>query len=183
MTRIAQLLGCAGVAAFVWGAWIPAKAVAAQVLIAHAWQEARAGKANPKPWSWADTWPIARLEAPTLGRAAFVLAGASGQAMAFGPGHVSSTAMPGERGNIVIAGHRDTHFAFLAELSIGDPIILEGPTTSTRYLVRETAVLHETQTEILEPSTVSQLTLITCFPFDAVAPGGPLRYVVRAAAY
>ena len=75
-----------------------------------------------KPWSWADTWPVARIEVKRHRASAIVLAGSSGQALAFGPGHVELTADAGERGVAVYSAHRDTHFAFLRNVKIGDEI-------------------------------------------------------------
>src|SRR6266480_3954822 len=73
-----------------------------------------------KPWSWADTWPVARIEVKRLHASAIVLAGSSGQALAFGPGHVERTPDAGERGVAVYSAHRDTHFRFLRDVAIGD---------------------------------------------------------------
>jgi len=103
--------------------------------------------------------------------------------MAFGPGHLSRSAAPGSAGNVALAGHRDTHFRFLRDLRPGDEILLEaaaGP--ARRYRVTETAVVDFHDRRPLAASLEPVLTLITCYPFDAIVPGGPLRYVVRAAA-
>jgi len=111
-----------------------------------------------------------------------VLAGASGEALAFGPGHLSQSATPGSEGNSVIAGHRDTHFAFLKHLKSGDRLQLEAQDGKIHeYRVTDLRVVLETETEVLLPTEQAMLTLITCYPFDALNPGGPLRYVVRAA--
>jgi sortase A len=154
--------------------------VLAQGLLAAAWQRAAAGEARPRPWPGADTWPVARLTLP--GRSPLVvLAGASGRTLAFGPGHVDGSAAPGESGNVVVAGHRDTHFRALAGLVAGDELVLEAPGGGRRsYRVRETAVVDHRDTRPLLPSAGARLTLITCWPFDAVRPGGPLRWVVVA---
>jgi sortase A len=165
------------------GAWIFAKAQVAQVLLARAWDETRAGSRAVKPWPWADTWPVARLTVPRLGVEEIVLAGGNGQAMAFGPGHLSRSATPGSAGNVVLTGHRDTHFRFLRDLRPGDEILLEaaqGPVR--RYRVTGTAVVDFHDRRPLAASREPSLTLITCYPFDAIVPGGSLRYVVRAVA-
>ena len=99
------------------GAYIPAKAWLAQELMQHAWTRAGEGEARPVPWPWADTWPVARLSAMAGDVNLIVLAGGSGRTLAFGPGHLSASAMPGTAGNSVIAGHRDTHFNFLQHLT------------------------------------------------------------------
>jgi sortase A len=110
-----------------------------------------------------------------------VLSGASGRNLAFGPAHLAGTAPPGAEGNCVLAGHRDTHFAFLEDLAVGDDLWLETPDGAVRrYRVRDAAVVHESDSSPLEPTAEPVLTLVTCFPFDAALPGGPLRYVVRA---
>lgn len=174
-------LAASGLAFTAQAAWIPAKAGLAQVLLHYAWQRARAGEARPAPWPGADTWPIARLTAPIRGRTVYVLAGSSGRTLAFGPGHVEGTARPGALGNAVLAGHRDTHFAFLKELEPGEPLLLETPDGVVhRYRVSSARVVHESETSILDPVPERRLTLITCHPFDAVVPGGAMRYVVTA---
>jgi sortase A len=164
------------------GTWIFAKAQVAQVLLVRAWDETRDSGRAVKPWPWADTWPVARLRVPRLGVEEIVLAGGNGQAMAFGPGHLSRTAEPGQGGNVVLAGHRDTHFRFLRDLRPGDEILLEAAYGAPRrYRVTETAVVDFRDRRPLAASLEPTLTLITCYPFDVVIPGGPLRYIVRAA--
>ena len=163
------------------GAWIQAKAWLAQVLIAQAWQRVLAGEVHAKPWPWADTWPVARLSVPSLGIERYVLEGANGAAMAFGPGHLRGTALPGAGGNSVISGHRDTHLAFLRDLPVGAKIIVEARDGSRRrYVVRYTQVLDRRDVWIAKQEGPSRLTLVTCFPFDALRAGGPQRYVVWA---
>src|SRR5690606_31012977 len=78
-----------------------------------------------KPWSWADTWPVARISIPKLGASAIALAGSSGQALAFGPGHLADTPEAGEPGTAVYAAHRDTHFAILRDVAADDVIEVE----------------------------------------------------------
>ena len=163
------------------GVWIHAKAELAQYLIAHAWKRQSSGAEHPRPWSWADTWPVARLQMPELGVDQFVLEGASGRVLAFGPGHVSGTAMPGGRGNAVISGHRDTHFRWLKELQTGDHIRLErNDGKAISYVVRNSQIVSQKDTWILEDGQDSLLRLVTCYPFDALVPGGSQRYVVTA---
>jgi sortase A len=178
---VALVFALAGVAVMARASWIPAKAGLAQVLLHHAWERARAGEARPAPWPWADTWPVARLTAPARGRTVYVLAGASGRTLAFGPGHVAGTARPGTVGNCALAGHRDTHFAFLKELEPGEELVLETAAGERfRYRVEDALVVHESDTWVLDPVPDRVLTLVTCHPFDTVIPGGAMRYVVRA---
>ena len=177
---IAAVLGGLGLLLVANGLWIPAKAWLAQRLIASAWEETLAGRRPTLPWSWADTWPVARLIAPGASPPLYVLAGASGQSLAFGPAHVSVSATPGAPDNVAIAGHRDTHFAFLRDVLPGQDLFIETATGTRHYRVTGTQVVHESRTDLLERSGRAELTLITCFPFGAIVPGGPLRYVVHA---
>ncbi len=179
---LAAAMLLAGLAAWQLGAagYIQAKAALAQRLIASSWASAARGEPRA-PWPWADTRPVARLTVPSRGVELFVLAGTSGRSLAFGPGHVDGTAMPGSGGNSVIVAHRDTHFAFLRTLEDGAEIAVEDPQGRVaRYRVRERAVVGRDETSLLDPDGSAQLTLITCWPFDAVARGTALRYVVIA---
>ncbi len=163
------------------GAWIHAKAELAQVLLQSAWTATLQGQKEVKPWPWADTWPVGQLTVPGLGQHRIVLAGASGASLAFGPGHLFNTAQPGTAGNCVIVGHRDTHFDFIQALKKGDHILLQSASNITlRYQVSATLVVHENSYDVLAQGLDDRLTLITCYPFDAIRPGGPLRYVVIA---
>jgi sortase A len=181
---------CAALAALllVFGAWqvaqagwIHAKALLAQRLIASAWVQARDGGPSRRPWPWADMRPIARLTVPRRDIELYVLDSASPRALAFGPAHVGGTAAPGARGNSVLVAHRDTHFAFLRHLQLEDVIEVEAARGKrTRYRVREMAVVDQGDSRVLEDGDAPQLTLITCFPFDALVPGTRLRYVVVA---
>jgi sortase A len=162
-------------------AYIPAKAWLAQELMQRAWQRAAEGRERPAPWPWADTWPVARLRALGGDIDLIVLAGGSGRTLAFGPGHLSASAMPGERGNTVIAGHRDTHFSFLQHLAVGEPLVVETADGQPHlYQVMDIDVVDSRRSSLLLDTEQSVLSLVTCYPFDALEPGGPLRYVVTA---
>jgi sortase A len=161
--------------------YIHAKAILAQVLLETAWDKTVHGQQEVKPWPWADTWPISRLDVPGLGIDRIVLAGASGSSLAFGPGHLFGSPLPGQQGNTVIAGHRDTHFRFLKDIQPGELIQLQSVGGKMIvYEVSETIIVDEKQAEYLANTSENTLTLITCYPFDAIRPGGPLRYLVIA---
>jgi len=163
------------------GTYIPAKAWLAQELMQRAWVRTGKGAEKAVPWPWADTWPVARLTARAGDVDLIVLAGGSGRTLAFGPGHLSASAMPGESGNAVIAGHRDTHFAFLADAEPGEILWVEtGDSATHRYEVVGTDIVDSRTGSILLDSEDSILSLVTCYPFDAREAGGPLRYVVTA---
>ncbi|MFO1315856.1 MAG: class GN sortase [Burkholderiales bacterium] len=180
---LVALLAVAGTASFGRGAYIYAKAQLAQVLLHRAWDRTRTTGVAAKPWPWADTHPLVRLSAPALDADVLVLAGASGRTLAFGPGHLDGSALPGDAGNAVITAHRDTHFRFLRRATAGDEITIERADGATRHFrIRASYVADARDLRLPRDTRVPTLTLVTCYPFDALNPGGPLRYVVVAEA-
>jgi sortase A len=180
MRAAAAVLTLAGIVLFGQGAWIHAKALLAQVLLERAFAETIASGREVKPWSWADTWPVARIDVPRLQAHAIVLAGSSGQALAFGPGHLEGTADAGERGVAVYSAHRDTHFRFLKDVAIGDDIdVTRRDGRSFRYRVTGSSVVRFDASGIDPLVDGYQLALSTCWPLNAVT-SGPMRYVVHA---
>jgi sortase A len=183
-----RIIAAISVSSFMFGIWqiaeggyLEAKAMLAQYLLQQAWSETLDGKPQAKPWPWADTWPVAKMQVKRLGVERIILADASGRSMAFGPGQVSGTAQLGQGGNSAISGHRDTHFRFLQQLVPGDRVDLtlrDGSRHS--YQVASSSVHNQDETWLLQDTDEEALTLITCYPFDAIIPGGPMRYVVRA---
>src|SRR5882762_1496131 len=136
------LLTLAGLILLGQGSYIHAKALLAQVLLERACTETIATGRETKPWSWADTWPVARIEVKRIQANTIVLAGSSGQALAFGPGHVENTPDAGERGVAIYSAHRDTHFRFLKDVAIGDEIDVTRRDGQTfRYRVTHTSVV------------------------------------------
>ena len=174
------ILAVIGLILFGQGAYIHAKARLAQVLLERAFEKTIATGRETKPWSWADTWPVARIEVKRLHASTIVLAGSSGQALAFGPGHVERTANAGERGVAVYSAHRDTHFRFLKDLAIGDEIDVKRQDGQTfRYRVDRTSVVRFDASGIDPLAGGHELVLSTCWPFDALTQG-PERYLVHA---
>jgi len=168
----------AGGGMFGHGAFMAAKAEAAQLLLDQAWQRARSGEAEARPWPWADTWAVARIEAPRIERSAIVLAEAGGEALAFGPAHLAATPLPGEAGTSVIAAHRDTHFAWLAELEAGDEIAVERADGTVAHFRLTGFEIVRADRSGIEPraGADARIALVTCWPFGAITPG-PMRYV------
>lgn len=174
---------CLGFFQFGQGAWIPAKAWMAQELMQRAWRKTSVTELPQAPWPWADTAPVARLSAKAGAIELIVLAGGSGRTLAFGPGHMSASVLPGERGNAVIAGHRDTHFQFLKYLTLGESLLIERPDGRTQlFRVTGLDVVDARRGSLVLDTERVMLSLITCYPFDAADAGGPLRYVVTAEA-
>jgi sortase A len=162
------------------GAYIQAKAALAQALLDRAFSESAASGDKAKPWPWADTWPVARIAVPRLGTQAIVLAGGSGQALAFGPGHLTGTPAPGDPGTSVIAAHRDTHFAFLGDLVKGDEIVVERADGEVkRFRVEGRRIVRFDGYGVDPGASVHRLALVTCWPIGVLTTG-PLRLVVEA---
>lgn len=179
-TSIAVSLGAVGIACITAACWIHVKAFAAQVLINAAWDRTQRGAVHARPWPWADTAPVARMtfkDEDTL----VVLEGSSGRNLAFAPSHDAASVLPGESGNSVISAHRDTHFRELEHARAGDRINVERA-DGQRFLfsVTDVRVADSRTMRIALDDDEARLTLVTCYPFDAISPGGPLRFVVTA---
>ena len=176
----AATLGLVGLVLFGQGVWIHAKAMLAQVLLERAFTEMIMIGKTVKPWSWADTWPVARIEVPRIGASTIVLHGSSGQALAFGPGHLELSPDAGEAGTAIYAAHRDTHFSFLAEVVPGDEVrVTRRDGAVFRYRVTGTEVVRADDSGIDPQAEGHNLVLSTCWPLDGKF-SGPLRYLVHA---
>ena len=177
----ATLLSVAGLSHLVVAAYIPSKAIVAQFLLRQAWAESQIAGADVRPWPWADTHPVARLRLDRLDVDMVVLAGANGRTMAFGPAQLETSAESGTAGHSVFTGHRDTHFAFLEHADVGDRLSVVG-----RYGREQTCRIVEARVADAHQDHINlagfrdRLTLITCFPFNTIQSGGPLRWVVTA---
>ncbi|GLP97910.1 class GN sortase [Paraferrimonas sedimenticola] len=183
--RRKQLVGLAltltvGIGLMFNGGYLQAKAYAAQWLLESAWQQQlETGKAT-KPWSWADTHPVAKLSFPDTQQSLLVLAGASGRNLAFGPGLWLGQAS-NSQANKVVFGHKDTHFAGLETLKVDDRIQWLGADRQVEdYLVESIQVVHQSRGDLLGQVGEERLQLVTCYPFDATSVGGELRYLVTA---
>ena len=181
--RAASLLALVtGLALVGKGALIPAKAAAAQVLLDRAFSRSLQTGRPARPWPWADTAAVARIEVPRLHRHVMVLQGASGQALAFAAAHLSQTPEAGAPGTAVYAAHRDTHFAFLGELKPGDLLqVRRIDGGSARFRVDGAYVARADASGLDAHAAGRRLALVTCWPLDGHAHG-PLRYVVTASA-
>jgi len=154
-------------------AWIPVKAELAQWLIERSWQSG--GQA--RPWPWADTRPAAVLEVPDHGVRLLVLEGNSGRNLAFGPVFSDGTA---QENDMVISGHRDTHFDFLQRVKPGDRLLIIRRSGEMQYEVVQTDIVDSRRAELMIDPGMHRVSLVTCYPFDRANAGGPLRYVVTA---
>ena len=178
---VVACLLCLGFWQFGQGAYIPAKAWVAQELMQRAWRRAENGEVQAAPWPWADTFPIARMSAKGGEIDLIILEGGSGRTLAFAPGHLSASVLPGETGNTIIAGHRDTHFQFLQFMKKGESILIETTEGRTHlYQVTGIDVVDSRRGSLVLDTKSPMLSLVTCYPFAAPRAGGPMRYVVTA---
>lgn len=162
---------------FADGLWIKGKAAIAQVMLDRAFLNA--ADEHQKPWAWADISPIAKVSAPRLQQSNIVLNNTSGEALAFGPGHLADTPLPGERGTAVFSAHRDTHFRWIGELRKGDEIIVirkDGKTVA--YEVRRAWIAKADSSGINADSDEHLIALTTCWPLDGTQRSD-WRYIVE----
>ncbi len=122
---------------------------------------------------------IARLEAPSVGLSATVLEGSDEGTLARAAGHIESTALPGESGNVGIAGHRDTTFRPVRHLKIGDTLAVTTASRRFDYRISETMIVEPEDVYVLDPTPQPTLTLVTCYPFTFIGHA-PQRFIVRA---
>ena len=177
---VSAVLAVIGLACITAACWIHVKAFAAQVLISAAWERTQKGAAQARPWPWADTSPVARITFHDW-KSLVVLEGSSGRNLAFAPSHDAASVLPGEPGNSVISAHRDTHFRALEHARLGDRIRVERRDGQVfLFSVTDVRVVDSRHARLALDGDVPRLTLVTCYPFEAIQPGGPLRFVVTA---
>jgi len=123
--------------------------------------------------------PLGRIEIGSIGLAAMIMEGTNGKTLRRAVGHIPGTALPGQHGNIVLSGHRDTFFRGLRNVHVNDPITLTTLHGAARYSVDRTQVVEPDDVKVLRPTADDVLTLVTCYPFYFVGPA-PKRFIVRA---
>ena len=126
-----------------------------------------------------DPLVLGRIEIPRIGIKAIVREGDDDSTLAIAVGHISDTARPGERGNMALAGHRDSFFRALEGIRRLDKIRIDTPKRSYEYVVDSTQVVDPEDTRVLDPTGDTVLTLVTCYPFKFVGHA-PHRFIVRA---
>ena len=122
---------------------------------------------------------VGRLAIPRLRVRAMVREGDTDHTLSIALGHIPGTAFPGQIGNVGIAGHRDSLFRGLRDVSADDEITFETPRASYIYRVESTQIVEPEHTEVLKPGPTRELTLVTCFPFEYVG-SAPYRFIVKA---
>ncbi len=178
---VASVLLVIGITLGSSGMYMVLKAQLAQVLLDSAWQQSIEQGERIKPWSWADTYPVGKINVAKHDEELVVLYGTSGRVLAFGPGLQSGSALPNQVGNTVIAAHRDTHFSFLKDVEIND--VLEVQDSSghiQQYRVGNIAIADEDEAQWMEEKNALMLTMITCYPFNEISERSKQRYIVQA---
>jgi sortase A len=122
---------------------------------------------------------LGRIEIPRIGISVAVLQGTTPRTLRLGVGHIKGTALPGETGNIGVAGHRDTYFRALKDIRKDDEIQLQTATGIDRYEVDWIQITSPSNIGVLAPTTKSSLTLVTCYPFYYIG-AAPERFIVHA---
>jgi|MudIll2142460700_1097286.scaffolds.fasta_scaffold403141_1 sortase A len=123
--------------------------------------------------------PEAVVRIPSLGLEVPVFPGETEANMTRGAGRITGSPRFGEPGNVSVSSHRDGFFRKLKDIRVGDAIVVDTRTATYRYVVEEIRVTEPTDTVVLWPGEVPELTLVTCYPFNFVGHA-PQRYVVRA---
>jgi sortase A len=123
--------------------------------------------------------PLAVLKIPKIHLEVPVVEGTDDPALDYGVGHVQGTALPGEPGNVALAGHRDGFFRGLKDIAVGDTMELETVRGSEAFVVENVWLVTPNDVWVLDPTPKESLTLVTCYPFYFVG-SAPQRYIVRA---
>lgn len=123
--------------------------------------------------------PLGRIEISAIGLEVMILEGTEDETLRRAVGHIPGTSLPGQEGNVAIAGHRDTFFRPLRNIRKDDEITLTALNGSYRYRVDSTRVVEPEDIEVLDDSEDAVLTLVTCYPFYFIG-SAPKRFIVRA---
>jgi sortase A len=177
--RVAPVLLTTGLLVVGYAAYIVADTTAYQAIEQRRFERAREN-AELAP-ELVDGGPIGEIQIPRLGLTAMVIQGDSAAILRRAVGHLAYTALPGQSGNVVLAGHRDTFFRPLQWVHPGDAITLKTRGGDFEYLVESTAVVPPSDIRVLQATGGQTLTLITCFPFSYLGRA-PDRFIVRARA-
>tara|TARA_R110000744_G_scaffold84774_8_gene165960 strand:+ start:3823 stop:4485 length:663 start_codon:yes stop_codon:yes gene_type:complete len=196
---------------FIHASWLPTKAWLSQQLINHSWQQSMAAQKHLheqqknhaqsnlsvhnldshslqkqiaiKPWPWADTFPIAELVFKRLGKSIVVLNGGDPTTLAFSAGAVAPFNQPNITKPFVVAGHRDSHFAFLENVTMRDIISLtDAQGQAQLFQVESIDIVDASAGQLPLLADAASLVLITCYPFAEIGNDSDERYVITAKA-
>ena len=161
--------------------WFPIKGWLSQQLISYSWHETISLHQKIKPWPWADTFPIAKLQFKRLEENIVVLNGGDPTTLAFSAGAVAPFNQTNNGKPFVVAGHRDSHFAFLEDVLMKDVISMtDQHGKSQLYQVEAIDIVDASSSELPILANDSSLILITCYPFESIGSDANERYVITA---
>lgn len=173
--------GLASMTLLLHSLWLPSKAWLSEQLIYHSWRQSQLHQTQVVPWHWADTMAIAELNIERLDKSLVLLLGVDGTSLAFSAGVMHGFSALDGQSPFVVAGHNDTHFAFLQDIHMKDVISLTDRHGHNHlYQVESLAVIDSSTHELSLDKSSKDLVLITCYPFNALQAGGKLRYVITA---
>lgn len=132
-----------------------------------------------KPRVVAEGDVIGEMSIPRLALKTIVVQGESSKILQRAIGHLPGTPLPGEPGNVALAGHRDSYFRPLRNIQPGDVITIKTPDAEFEYQVESFEVVLPSDVQVLQPTVENSLTLVTCFPFYYIGPA-PKRFIVHA---
>jgi sortase A len=176
MRATSYFLLALGVAALGYVGYVSADSKAYQAIEKEKFVQAAVTQ-NPQMLREGDV--IGEIQVPRLGLDSMVVQGGTSRNLRRAVAHISNSALPGQWGNVALAGHRDTFFRPLRDIRAGDEVRFKTAAGTFEYRVQSIEIVGPRDTKVLEPSSGRDLTLITCFPFGFVgrAPG---RFIVRA---
>jgi sortase A len=166
----------AGICGLGYAAYVVVDAQAYQAI-----EKSRFEKMHPAqgPRVLAEGDVIGEMTIPRLALETILVQGESPKILRRAVGHLPETALPGEPGDVTLAGHRDSFFRPLRNVRAGDAITIKTLDGEFAYQVESTEVVLPSDVQVLRPSSENTLTLVTCFPFYYVGPA-PKRFIVRA---
>tara|TARA_B110000196_G_C21030685_1_gene607436 strand:- start:278 stop:856 length:579 start_codon:yes stop_codon:yes gene_type:complete len=166
------------------GLKIEIKAKIGQILLFSAWHKTIRTGMNHQPWPSFDGFPIMRLEIAQHDIDQIVLKGTSGQALAFGPSFHEESFLPHEKKITIISSHRDSHGIFIKKLQLGEIIKIQDTNNQWHtYTIDDFFIINIQKEKITMDRNEDRLFLITCYPFNTINSGTPMRYIVSAKKY
>jgi sortase A len=148
-------------------------------IVQHGAADPRLAASPKEPPAVATDGPIGRIEIPRLRLSVIVAEGVDKSTLRHAVGHIPGTALPGQPGNVALAGHRDTFFRRLKDLKIKDEIRFSTPEGDFKYEVVSLKVVEPDDVAVVASTGEDVLTMVTCYPFYYAGPA-PKRWVVRA---
>jgi sortase A len=195
-TIIYKILIAAGCLISLHASWLPAKAWLSQVLISYSWQKSQTQNSMRKneylttrasnniaikPWPWADTFPIAELSIERLEENIVILNGGDPTTLAFSAGAIAPFNQANSITPFVVAGHNDSHFAFLENILMKDIISMRDQHGKSQlYQVEAIDIIDASTGKLPILANDSSLILITCYPFNNLSNNRDERYIITA---